>query len=153
MNPDQESFSIVIPPPNVTGVLHVGHALNNTMQDVLIRYKRMSGFNTLWVPGTDHAAVATQAKVEKLLVKEGVKNPREDLGREELLNRIRKYAEESKSTIIKQVKKIRTAIKIRDNTRIFLSSFFMFRFPILISIFKIFICITPPLYIYRRIAQ
>src|SRR5579875_2671028 len=72
-------FSIVIPPPNVTGSLHVGHALNNTLQDILTRYKRMKGFNALWVPGTDHAGIATQTVVERELRKEGVK--REDLGR------------------------------------------------------------------------
>ncbi|RJX27041.1 MAG: valine--tRNA ligase, partial [Desulfurivibrio sp.] len=65
MDPSRPSFSIVIPPPNVTGVLHVGHALNNTMQDVLVRYKRMMGYNTLWVPGTDHAGIATQNVVER----------------------------------------------------------------------------------------
>ena len=75
-------FTIVIPPPNVTGILHMGHALNNTLQDILIRYKRMNGFETLWMPGTDHAGIATQNVVEKQLAKEG--KMRQDLGREEL---------------------------------------------------------------------
>src|ERR1700676_1308047 len=69
--PGQESFCIVIPPPNVTGVLHMGHALTNTIQDTLIRWHRMKGDNTLWLPGTDHAGIATQAQVEKQIAKEG----------------------------------------------------------------------------------
>src|SRR3989338_3811651 len=81
-NPDnlperhQEPFSIVLPPPNVTGTLHLGHALEDSLQDAIVRYKRMRGYRTLWVPGTDHAAIATQSKVAKLLEKEG-KNWRE----------------------------------------------------------------------------
>ena len=67
------SFSIVIPPPNVTGVLHMGHALNNTLQDIMVRYKRMAGFNALWLPGTDHAGIATQNVVERELAKEGLR--------------------------------------------------------------------------------
>src|SRR3990167_1271825 len=67
----RKPYTIVIPPPNVTGILHMGHALNNTIQDILIRYKRMQGFNALWVPGTDHAGIATQNVVEKSLAKEG----------------------------------------------------------------------------------
>ncbi len=84
--PGQESFSIVIPPPNVTGVLHMGHALTNTIQDILCRWRRMRGDNVLWMPGTDHAAIATQAQVEKAIAKEG-KGPtgrpltRHDLGK------------------------------------------------------------------------
>ena len=73
-------YAIVIPPPNVTGSLHWGHALNNTLQDILIRYKRMDGFNALWLPGTDHAGIATQVKVEQQLALEG--KTKEDLGRE-----------------------------------------------------------------------
>ena len=79
MDDDKPSFSIVIPPPNVTGVLHVGHALNNTLQDILVRYRRMQGFNTLWLPGTDHAGIATQNVVEKQLAQEGTS--RHDIGR------------------------------------------------------------------------
>lgn len=78
-----EPYCIVIPPPNVTGVLHLGHALDNTLQDVLIRWRRMQGYNALWVPGMDHAGIATQAKVEESLAKEGLN--KHDLGREEFL--------------------------------------------------------------------
>ena len=83
---NKEPYCIVIPPPNVTGVLHMGHMLNNTIQDVYIRYKRMMGFESCWIPGTDHAGIATQAQVEKAIAKEG-KSPsgkpltRHDLGR------------------------------------------------------------------------
>jgi valyl-tRNA synthetase len=95
-------FSIVIPPPNVTGSLHVGHALNNTLQDILIRYKRMKCFNALWVPGTDHAGIATQTIVERELRKEGVK--REDLGREEFIKRVWIWKEDYGRRIIDQLK-------------------------------------------------
>ncbi|HAR53953.1 MAG TPA: valine--tRNA ligase, partial [Roseovarius nubinhibens] len=71
--PGRDSYSIMIPPPNVTGVLHMGHAFNNTLQDILIRWKRMQGFDTLWQPGTDHAGIATQMVVERELAKEGKK--------------------------------------------------------------------------------
>jgi len=81
-----KTFSIAMPPPNVTGILHLGHALENTLMDTMIRYQRMQGKRALLIPGTDHAAVATQARVEKDLVKSGkYKNPREELGREKLL--------------------------------------------------------------------
>src|SRR2546423_7885094 len=83
-DPSRKPFTIVIPPPNVTGALHLGHALNNTLQDVLIRWRRMQGFNALWVPGTDHAGIATQATVEKLIL-QTEKKTRHDLGREELV--------------------------------------------------------------------
>lgn len=111
-NPDNlsgEPYAILFPPPNVTGVLHLGHALENSLMDSMIRYQRMKGKKTLLLPGTDHAAVATQAKVEKELVKQGVKNPREEFGREGLLKRIREYAESSKSTILSQIKKMGTS--------------------------------------------
>ncbi|MFZ5767014.1 MAG: valine--tRNA ligase [Thermodesulfobacteriota bacterium] len=98
------SFSIVIPPPNVTGVLHVGHALNNTMQDVLVRYKRMQGYNTLWVPGTDHAGIATQNVVERQLAAED-KN-RHDLGREQFIDRVWQWKAESGGQIINQLKRL-----------------------------------------------
>src|SRR5690606_20367187 len=81
-----ESYSIVIPPPNVTGSLHMGHALDNTLQDVLVRYKRMDGFNVLWVPGTDHAGIATQWVVRRQLEAEGVDY--RDLGRERFVERV-----------------------------------------------------------------
>jgi len=98
------AFSIVIPPPNVTGVLHVGHALNNTMQDVLTRYHRMSGDNTLWVPGTDHAGIATQNVVERQLAMEG--KSRHDLGRDEFIERVWEWRREKGGTIINQLKKL-----------------------------------------------
>lgn len=82
-NPDKEPFTIVIPPPNITGKLHMGHALDNTLQDSIIRYKRMSGYETLWLPGTDHASIATEVKIVEALAKEG-KN-KLDLGRDGFL--------------------------------------------------------------------
>ncbi|MDP2654987.1 MAG: valine--tRNA ligase [bacterium] len=100
---DAPTYSIVLPPPNVTGRLHMGHALMLAIEDVFVRYKRMRGFRTLWIPGTDHAAIATQSVVEKQIKKDENKN-RHDLGREELLKRIEKYATESHDTIVNQVK-------------------------------------------------
>jgi len=97
-------FSIVLPPPNVTGSLHTGHALMLIIEDIAVRYKRMQGFRTLWLPGTDHAAIATQSKVEKLLEKEGIR--KNDLGREEFLKRVNKFAADSHDTIINQAKKM-----------------------------------------------
>lgn len=91
MDPNKPNYSIVIPPPNVTGMLHMGHVLNNSIQDVLIRRKRMSGFNTLWMPGTDHAGIATQNKVERKLADEG--KTKEDLGREEFIKQTRERKE------------------------------------------------------------
>ena len=79
----KEPYSIVLPPPNVTGQLHMGHALDNTLQDILIRYKRMQGYNVLWLPGKDHAGIATQVKVEKQIAEEGL--TKYDLGREKFL--------------------------------------------------------------------
>ena len=104
-----EPYSIMMPPPNVTGVLHLGHALENSLMDIMARYQRMNGKKVLLLPGTDHAAVATQAKVEKTLVEQGMKNPRQELGREKLLEKIRAYSEESKATILKQIKKMGTS--------------------------------------------
>lgn len=100
---DAPAYSIVLPPPNVTGRLHMGHALMLAIQDTLIRYKRMRGFRTLWIPGTDHAAIATQSVVEKQLKKDENKS-RHDVGREELLKRIEAFAAESHDTIVNQVK-------------------------------------------------
>ena len=97
-------FSIVIPPPNVTGSLHIGHALNNTIQDILVRYKRMKGFDVLWVPGTDHAGIATQMMVEKELASEGL--AKNDLGREKFLERIWQWKENSGSRITEQLKRL-----------------------------------------------
>ncbi len=101
---DRPRFSMVIPPPNVTGKLHVGHALNTTLQDVIARYKRMDGYDTLWVPGTDHAGIATQNVVERQLAKEGLS--RHDLGREEFLKRVWKWKEEYGGAIIEQLKRL-----------------------------------------------
>ena len=99
------TFSIVIPPPNVTGQLHMGHALDQTLQDILVRYKRMQGFNTLWIPGTDHAGIATQIKVEEnLRVNEGL--TRYDLGREAFLERVWDWKHKYGSRIISQLKKL-----------------------------------------------
>ncbi|MCB9778122.1 MAG: valine--tRNA ligase [Alphaproteobacteria bacterium] len=99
-----EPYSIVIPPPNVTGSLHMGHALNNTLQDVLIRYKRMDGYNVLWVPGTDHAGIATQWVVERQLRAQGIE--RVDLGREEFVKRVWDWKAESGGTIVHQLRKL-----------------------------------------------
>ena len=96
--PDAEPFSIVLPPPNVTGTLHMGHAAMLAIEDILVRYSRMKGKKTLWLPGTDSAAIATQSKVEKNILK-SEKKSRHDLGREELLRRVDEFAEESKATI------------------------------------------------------
>src|SRR3990167_277973 len=101
---DAEPFSVLMPPPNVTGILHLGHAMENSIMDVMARYKRMAGCRPLSLPGADHAAVATQARVEKSLIEEGIANPRQELGREKLLEKIRAYADQSKETIIKQVR-------------------------------------------------
>ena len=101
MEDGKPAFSIVIPPPNVTGVLHVGHALNNTLQDILIRYHRMCGDNTLWVPGTDHAGIATQNVVERQLAEEG--QSRHDLGRDEFIERVWEWRKEKGGTIINQL--------------------------------------------------
>ena len=97
-------YSIVIPPPNVTGVLHMGHALDGTLQDILTRYHRMSGYEALWIPGTDHAGIATQAVVEKQLRKEGL--TRHDLGREKFLEKTWEWANEHKSAILNQFKRL-----------------------------------------------
>ena len=99
-----KNFSICIPPPNVTGSLHMGHALNNTIQDILVRYHRMNGFNTLWQPGTDHAGIATQMVVERNLEKENIF--RKDLSREEFIEKIWEWREYSGSTIINQLKRL-----------------------------------------------
>ncbi|MFO0966914.1 MAG: valine--tRNA ligase [Gemmataceae bacterium] len=101
----REPFTIVIPPPNVTGALHLGHALNNTLQDVLIRWRRMQGFNALWVPGTDHAGIATQAVVEKLVYAQE-KKTRHDLGREELVRRIWEWKEKYEQRILGQLRQL-----------------------------------------------
>ncbi|MFZ8958264.1 MAG: valine--tRNA ligase [Paracoccaceae bacterium] len=102
--PGSEAFSIMIPPPNVTGVLHVGHAFNNTLQDVLVRWHRMRGFDTLWQPGTDHAGIATQMVVERELAKEG--KSRRDMSRKEFLSNVWAWKKKSGGTIIEQLKRL-----------------------------------------------
>src|SRR5881409_595351 len=97
-------FAIVIPPPNVTGSLHMGHMLNDTVQDVIVRRKRMLGFNTLWLPGMDHAGIATQNVVEKELKKEGL--TRHDLGREKFVERVWQWKEQYGGIILKQIRRI-----------------------------------------------
>jgi valyl-tRNA synthetase len=104
MEEGKPSFSIVIPPPNVTGVLHVGHALNNTLQDVLVRFRRMQGYNTLWLPGTDHAGIATQNVVERQLATENIS--RHEIGRRKFIERVWQWKEESGGQIINQLKRL-----------------------------------------------
>ena len=100
----KKPFTIVMPPPNITGQLHMGHALDNTMQDILIRFKRMQGYNALWQPGTDHAAIATEVKVIEALKKEGI--DKEDLGREKFLERVWDWRREYGGKIVNQLKKM-----------------------------------------------
>lgn len=102
--PDSNYFSIVLPPPNVTGVLHTGHAAMLAIEDIVVRYHRMNGYRTLWIPGTDHAAIATQTKVEKILQKNGIR--KNDLGREKFLDEVNKFANESHNTIKNQIEKM-----------------------------------------------
>ncbi|MGZ6298244.1 MAG: valine--tRNA ligase, partial [Parachlamydiaceae bacterium] len=102
---EKPPYSIVMPPPNVTGALHMGHALVNTLQDVLIRWKRMSGFETLWIPGTDHAGISTQTVVERHLINSTGKR-RKDFAREEFLNHVWKWKEENQHRIINQLKRL-----------------------------------------------
>lgn len=104
------AYSIVLPPPNVTGTLHMGHAAMLAIEDVLVRYHRMKGDKTLWLPGTDHAAIATQTKVEKLLIENGMKDPKVELGREKFLDEVNKYAQQSHDTIVNQCKKIGSSL-------------------------------------------
>src|SRR5688500_16122192 len=100
------AYSIVIPPPNVTGVLTLGHVLNNTIQDILARKARMDGREVLWLPGTDHAGIATQAVVERALRKDGVMKHRDDLGREAFVERVWEWKERHGGIIIQQLKKL-----------------------------------------------
>ncbi len=103
-DPDKKAFSIAMPPPNVTGKLHMGHAMDNTMQDILVRYKRLQGFSTLWVPGTDHAGIATQAKVENMLRDQGIM--REEIGREAFLKHCWDWKNQYGNTITEQIRKL-----------------------------------------------
>jgi valyl-tRNA synthetase len=101
---ERARFSMVIPPPNITGSLHMGHALNNTLQDILCRYKRMDGYNVLWIPGTDHAGIATQNVVERQMAEEGI--DRHQIGRERFIDRVWKWREESGQTIALQLRRL-----------------------------------------------
>jgi len=101
---DKDTFTIVIPPPNITGQLHMGHALDNTLQDILIRFKRMQGYDTLWLPGTDHASIATEAKIVEAMRKEGI--TKDDIGRDGFLERAWKWKEQYGGRIIEQLKKM-----------------------------------------------
>jgi valyl-tRNA synthetase len=100
------AYSMVIPPPNVTGVLHMGHVLNNTIQDILARKARMDGKEVLWLPGTDHAGIATQTVVERTLKKQGVIRHRDDLGREKFVEKVWEWKEKHGGIIIQQLKKL-----------------------------------------------
>lgn len=105
----REPFTISLPPPNVTGTLHMGHAFEDALQDIVIRYQRMLGKKTLWLPGTDHAPIATESKVAKMIEKTEKKR-KQDLGREEFVGRVKKYAQESHDTIINQVRKMGASV-------------------------------------------
>lgn len=98
----KKPYTIVIPPPNITGQLHMGHALDETLQDILIRWKRMSGYSALWLPGTDHAAIATEAKIVAAMREEGI--TKEDLGREGFMERAWKWKEKYGGRIVEQLK-------------------------------------------------
>ncbi|HLA26059.1 MAG TPA: class I tRNA ligase family protein, partial [Patescibacteria group bacterium] len=108
-NPDnlperhKKPFTIIMPPPNVTGILHMGHALMLAVEDIMIRFKRMQGYRALWLPGTDHAAIATQSRVEKDLAKTEKKS-RHDLGRDEFVKRVEAFAKQSHDTIVSQIR-------------------------------------------------
>ena len=104
VNPEKKPYTIVIPPPNITGQLHMGHALDNTLQDILIRFKRMQGYEALWLPGTDHASIATEAKIVAAMAKEGI--TKEDLGREGFLKRAWEWKEQYGGRIVSQLKKM-----------------------------------------------
>ena len=103
-NPDKKPYCIVIPPPNITGKLHMGHALDESLQDVLIRYKRMAGYEALWLPGTDHASIATEVKIVEQMAKEGL--TKKDIGREAFLARAWQWREDYGKTIVKQLRKL-----------------------------------------------
>ena len=107
-NPEKPKFSVVIPPPNVTGILHTGHMLNNTIQDVYCRMKRLEGYEVCWVPGMDHAGIATQVMVEKDLAKQGIK--KEDLGRDKFLEVVWDWKEKNGGTILKQLRKLGASV-------------------------------------------
>ncbi len=105
VNKDKKPFTIVMPPPNITGQLHMGHALDDTLQDILIRWKRMDGFEALWIPGTDHASIATEVKVVNR-IKEETGKSKYEIGREEFLKEAWKWKDEFGGKIVNQVKKL-----------------------------------------------
>ena len=107
-NPDKKPFSIVMPPPNVTGQLHMGHAMDSTLQDILTRFKRMQGYEALWLPGTDHAGIATQNVVERALAKEG--KTRQDLGREAFIERVWQWREDYGHRILNQIRALGASV-------------------------------------------
>ncbi len=107
-NPDKKPYAMVIPPPNITGQFHMGHALNNTMQDIIIRHKRMQGFETLWMPGTDHASIATEAKIVEAMAKEGL--TKEGIGREAFLERAWDWRAQYGGRIVQQLKKLGSSL-------------------------------------------
>ena len=104
VNPEKKPFTIVMPPPNITGQLHMGHALDNTLQDILIRWKRMEGYEALWQPGTDHAAISTEVKVIKHLAEQGIE--KDKIGREEFLKHCWDWRKEYGSRIVNQLYKL-----------------------------------------------
>lgn len=103
-NPDKKPYTIVIPPPNITGQLHMGHALDNTLQDILIRFRRMQGYEALWIPGTDHASIATEAKIVAAMKEEGI--TKEDIGRDGFLERAWAWKAKFGGRIVEQLKKL-----------------------------------------------
>ena len=103
-NPTATKYSVVIPPPNVTAALHLGHALNNTLQDVLVRYNRMQGANTMWMPGTDHAGIATQTVVEKRLLQQGTR--RLEMGREAFIEKTQEWKDDYEQIILGQLREM-----------------------------------------------
>jgi len=103
----KEPFTIVIPPPNITGQLHMGHALNDTIQDVIVRFKRMQGYSTLWLPGTDHASIATEVKIVEKMKSEGI--TKEDIGRDGFLKRAWAWKEQYGGRIVEQLKRLGTS--------------------------------------------
>ena len=113
MPDDREPYTVVIPPPNVTGVLHMGHMLNNTIQDVLVRRARMQGKNACWVPGTDHASIATEAKVVRRLRDQGIK--KSDLSREAFLEHAWEWTHEHGGIILEQLKKARCELRLEPH--------------------------------------
>src|SRR3990172_13319845 len=104
VNSDRQPYTIVMPPPNITGILTMGHVLNNTIQDILIRWKRMEGYEACWIPGADHAGIATQNAVEQALAREGTN--RHQLGREKFVERVWEWKGEYGDTIVKQLRKL-----------------------------------------------